>query len=208
MDLSARMHRLTTNPPSSSSVRFFAACFSAAFLFDANASITAFMSNGTTCNGTPIATSTAITPSFKVSLCITSTEPICGYTATLQRNDTAGIVRVKSLYASHQNLDWTHVTTYPYDITSANQFDIGATTLDRNPIPAGVKILLATYSMSVIGSKPATNYGFRLGSQSVVITAPQNQCAKMIGGKDKNRFDFIELSGELPISATFTLKKK
>lgn len=177
----------------------------------APAAVTAFLSNGKTCNGGAMATSTAVTPNFHVSVCVTTTTPWCGITYQFERIGSGGTLNVKSRTALGVATDLVSAPKFPFAIPPmgvVNHPDLGALRSPRGALDPGVRILVATYNISVLASKPATDYVFRLSTSSAIADDPLGSCGALKGGKGPDRFDPISLPADVPIAATFTLRKK
>lgn len=170
--------------------------------------LTAFLSNGVTCAGKPHATSSAVTPTFKVSLCIESTKPICGLTYRFARVGSSGDISVKSRVAAIVEDVTAPEQAWPFSIAAGTHRDLGFTLVDlTRPIPAG-RHLIATYSMSVRGSKPATAYRFQLDPGSQADLDIDGRCGLDPAGTppDSQRPPAPRLI--VPIAAAFSLNKK
>lgn len=175
--------------------------------------VTLFLSNGITCGGAPVANSTATTPRFNVSVCLTSDVPVCGITYRFQRINAAGKMRVNS---RDQVPGWDlndAAQPFPFVIGSASlpptQRDLGFTMIDpRVPVPPSVKRRLATYNISVLSSQPATSYSFRLDDASIVAIDPDGRCGALPDGFEKYKSYPVVLPIEQRLGASFTLQKK
>jgi len=176
--------------------------------------VSVVLANGITCAGGNVATSTATTPRFNVSVCVTSDVPWCGLTYRFERiavgNIADGTLRINSrTLAVATDANAGVALVFPFAI-GANGTDLGATKDPHGPLPAGTKIRVATYNLTVLGSKPATDYRFRLDASAMVAVDPAGSCGALKGGGDKDptRFDPVSMPGDAPVAAEFTLRKK
>lgn len=163
--------------------------------------ISAFLSNGVTCNGAPVATSTAVTPRFNVSVCVTHDVPLCGITYRL-RPDTLGTMRINTRTPGPHFDDPTQAIVLPRTIVHETAGDWGATLSGFVPVAPGTKRLVATYNITVLGSKPDTSYGFSLDPISQVTIDPNGRCGLANPGERPPPFTEVLLP-----AAHFILKK-
>lgn len=172
--------------------------------------VSVVLANGITCAGGNVATSTATTPRFNVSVCVTSDVPWCGLSYRFERINADGTLRINSrTLAVATDANAGVALVFPFAI-GANSTDLGATKDPHGPLPAGTKIRVATYNLTVLGSKPATDYRFRLDASAMVAVDPRGSCGALTGGADKDphRFDPLSLPADAPVAAEFTLRKK
>lgn len=163
--------------------------------------VTAFLSNGITCNGGPAASSTATTPRFNVSLCLTHDVPLCGISYRF-RPVTPGTLRINGRIDGPHFPEISQALVWPRTIAPVME-DWGGTIAGYTPLPPGTKRLVATYSVTVLGSKPGTSYTFELDpAYSQVAVDPNGQCGR-VGEKDQPP---VIPRAMLP-RAQFTLKK-
>lgn len=164
--------------------------------------VSVFLSNGITCGGPPVANSSATTPRFNFSVCMTSTEPICGITYAFERIGANGTMRVNSRDQPAGGDVTDPAQVFPFVIPAPGgaitHLDLGGT-VDSAPIPGQSNARLATYNVTVLGSKPATSYSFRLSASSMVAIDADGAC-----GNARPSRPIIDR----PIAAGFTLKKK
>lgn len=172
--------------------------------------IVVFFSNGITCGNPPVSNSSATTPRFNASLCVKSDVGLCGITYRLAPVTEAGLMRVNSRKIGPAFGDTTQEIAFPRPIARETSGDWGGTYL-TGPTPPGTH-LIATYNVTVLNSKPATNYAFKLDPISIIIPDPGKACG--INAIDRSvpnwqtlPVEFPEFV-ELPIAAEFTLKKK
>lgn len=166
--------------------------------------VSAFLSNGITCSRPPVATTSATTPRFNFSLCINTDAPLCGISYRFAPVNTAGAtLRINSRVQNPAFGDPIRATAFPVSLFDAATLDLGA----LGKLPPG-SYLVATYNVSILGSKPATNYSFALAPVSAIAVDAAGSCGALIGGKGANRFDPISIPGDAPIAGSFTVKKK
>jgi hypothetical protein len=160
---------------------------------DAEAKVTAFLAEGTTCEGAASAKMKAGGPVVKVSLCVTATtESLCGHTTKLQAADasTSGRFHVSAVtYAAafsdpNGNLTFPIAVTYP-----APPIDFGAT-VARAVAPKPGKQLLATFDL--LPQPDATDAVY------VISLAPASSVG--VGGDGT-----CSLPSDAPIEASFKL---
>jgi len=164
--------------------------------------VTAFLSNGVTCNGGAVANSTATTPRFNVSVCITHDVPLCGITYRLRRLGSGGTLRINTRTDGPHFPEIPQAMVWPRVIAADTTGDWGGGVLGFAPIPPGTRRLVATYNVTVLGSAPGTSYSFGLDPVSQVAIDPNGQCG------------FVTTKAEPPLipramlpEARFTLKK-
>lgn len=129
-------------------------------------SVTASLRNGTTARGKAFANTVAKTPRVKVSLWIMSDEPLLGITYRFTRDKAHGTLRINSRSIGPAFDDTTQAIAFPRVITPEQEGDWGGTVV-VGALPPGL-YKVATFDITVLGSKPATEYGFWLDSISMV----------------------------------------
>lgn len=169
--------------------------------FAAHADTFAYLSNGTSCGGAPLTSTVAVTPRVNFSVCLISNERLCGLTYRF-RPDTllpAGArLRINSVTHGTTFLDIIQPEkVYPYYVTQETSTDLGAVVFDTNlPAEPGAGILVATYNLSVLGSKPGTLYSLALDKISSVAVDIDGACGRSQGPK------------EVPVFAAYTVVKR
>lgn len=178
--------------------------------------VTLFLSNGVTCNGAPVATSSAATPRFNVSVCLASTEAICGITYAFERIDAnGGTLRVNSRDQPPGGDVTDPAQVFPFVIPAPGapqtHRDLGGT-VDAVPIPPVTKLRLATYNITVLASKAATSYSLRLAPSSMAVLDPDGACGNRAIDRTQSGWQVAHwpapVMAERPLTASFTVKKK
>lgn len=171
------------------------------------AMVSVILSNGTTCGGKNYATSSATTPNFNVSVCVTSDVPWCGMTYYFERVGTGGTLRINKRtdffpvdYADEGAL-------FPQTITTLKK-DLGFVWVDPKGFAPVTKLKVATYNITVLGSKVGTTYKFKLGDQSMVATDPIGSCGTLFGGTGPYRYDPVSMPEDSFINGEFSLIKR
>lgn len=164
----------------------------------ASATVTAFFSAGSDCNGPNSTSFTTSGPSFPVSLCVTTTsESVCGATIQLQSANSAEDGRFKITNRSLPSSGLTDANvaslSYPISITNPRQtVDFGATVTSGTPPPPGANQLLATFTIQP--QSTATNNSYVISTSSLSSIASDNS-------------NCFQSPADLPISASLTLNK-
>ena len=168
--------------------------------------VSAFLSNGVTCSGPALSTQSATTPRANVSLCLSTTEKLCGITYRLMPS-SAGTLRVNSRTIGPAFGDTTQAITFPRALIREKAGDWGGTLVDlRAPLPAG-KHLVATYNLTVLASAPATDYRIALDPISSVTIDPDGRCGALPLDADPRKSYPVVNYLERPLAATFTIHR-
>ncbi len=162
----------------------------------ADASVTAFFSAGTTCEGQPVSVFRVGGSPFKVTLCLSTTEEsVCGHSVQLEAESPATSGRIE-VVAHAMGTNYPDPTlekkAKPIAITSpASPHDFGGTR--DNPAQAAANQVLVTFTLRATKAANKPIYELRLAKNSLVSVAKDGSCLQ---------------NAEVPISAELKLKRK
>ena len=166
-----------------------------AALIPAHATVTAFFSAGTTCQGKPVIKFRAGGPSVTVTLCANATEEaICGHSIQLEAGSTASSGQfeiIKHKMGAHypdptlEKLPARTKITLP-----ATAHDFGGTR--DNPHPPEKNQVLATFTLKPPATAKLASYQIRLGKNSLVSVGAKGSCLE---------------NAEVPMSASMTFER-
>ncbi len=162
----------------------------------AEASITAFFSAGTTCEGQPVSKFRATGREFKVTLCLTATEEsVCGHSVQLEADSPATSGRFEvtahAMGANYPDPTLEKKTT-PISITHpASPHDFGGTR--DNPARAAPSQPLVTFTLRAKKNAKSKGYELRLAKNSLASVAKDGSCLQ---------------NAEVPISAVLQLNRE
>lgn len=154
--------------------------------------VTAFFSAGGTCDGASSAEFKDGGPAVKVSLCVTSSDPLCGHTNKLQSANTRENGRFHITAATHgpNYPDLNSDLMFPVAITNPPAvMDFGATVTGAPVVTTG-KQLLVTFDIFPQPNATARAYVINLAPVSSVSVGAGGACSQPT---------------DLPIAATFKL---
>ena len=152
--------------------------------------VVAILSAGTTCGGAATANIKAVGAGVKVSLCVATTESLCGYTAKLQAANAreSGRFHITALKPGAAFPDPNSALTFPIAITNpAANTDLGATVAGATASKAA-RLLLATFDISPQANATDADYTLNLAPNSSVGIGADGTCA---------------LPNDVPITANF-----
>lgn len=162
----------------------------------AEASITAFFSAGTTCDGQPVSKFRTSGREFKVTLCLTATEEsVCGHSVQLEAESPATSGRFEVLaHVMGKNYPDPTLEKKAKAIALTNPaspHDFGGTR--DNPASATANQVLVTFTLRAKKTAKNSGYELRLAKNSLVSVAKDGSCLQ---------------NAEVPISAALKLKRE
>ncbi len=167
--------------------------------------ITTFISQGTTCSGTPSISASSPTTRFapggasvQVSVCMTATtESVCGFTLQLEADVPSESARFSIVGRKlGPNYPGATIERMPAAVAIKNPIsreDFGGIRPEPgNPLPPTPNQLLATFTLAPLANAKNAAYSIRVGKGSMVAVAQNGSC---------------ELTDEVSIAGSFRLER-
>ena len=176
----------------------FAPSSTSAATAKAEPKVVAILSAGSTCSGAATANIKTAGSAVKVSLCVATTEILCGHTIKLQAANARenGRFHITALKPGAAFPDPNSELTFPIVITNppANT-DLGATVVSAVGSKAATQ-LLATFDLSPQVNATGTEYTISLAPNSSVGVGNDDACALPIDLPITASFKFVNLAAK------------